>query len=77
MGVFPADQIVENWVKPCAFVFNTDGHTKIGTHWVAVHVDKFGKACYFDSYGRPPFARDHVRAVRKNCRQLHWNAIQL
>lgn len=77
VGVFPADRIVQKWNKPCAFVFNTDDHTKIGTHWVAIYVDRNNKGCYFDSYGQPPFNRHHLRVIRKNCKQLRWNTVQL
>lgn len=77
VGVFPADRIVQKWTKPCAFVFNTDDHTKIGTHWVAIYVDKNNRGLYFDSYGLPPLIRHHLRVIRKNCRQLRWNTIQL
>lgn len=77
MGVFPADRIVEKWVKPCAFVFNTDVSSKPGAHWVAIHVDKNNNAWYFDSYGCGPRIREHLRVIRKNCRQIRWNTFQL
>ena len=77
VGVFPADRIVQKWSKPCAFVFNTDDQTKIGTHWVAIYVDDNSRGWYFDSYGQPPLNRHHLRVIRKNCKQLRWNTTQL
>lgn len=77
MGVFPADRIVEKWAKPCAFVLNTDNHSRPGLHWLAIYVDKNSNGWYFDSYGRAPFIREHLRVIRKNCRLLRWNTIQL
>ena len=75
--MFPADSIVQKWTEPCAFVFNTDDHTKIGTHWVAIYVGRNNKGWYFDSYGQPPLNRHHLRVIRKNCQQLRWNTTEL
>lgn len=77
VGVFPADRIVEKWVKPCAFVFNTDNHSRPGPHWLAIYVDKNSNGWFFDSYGRKPYIREHLRVIRKNCRLVRWNTIQL
>ena len=77
VGVFPADRIVEKWIKPCAFVFNTDNHSGPGLHWLAIYVDKNSDGWFFDSFGRKPFIREHLRVIRKNCQLLRWNTIQL
>lgn len=76
-GVFPADRIPENWTKPTAFVFNTKNHDDPGEHWVAVYVDRNGRAIYFDSYGEPPNITNHLRRIRKNCTFYDYNKRQL
>lgn len=75
--MFPADQIPRTWMKPTAFVFNTDKHTKPGMHWVAIYVDCNNEGYYFDSYGIPPFVPDHINRLRKNCKHFRWNVKQL
>lgn len=75
--MFPADRIPWVWMKPTAFVFNTDNHTQPGMHWVAIHVDSHGFGHYLDSYGIPPFIPNHIKTLRKNCKHLRWNVKQL
>ena len=73
VGVFPADKIPRLWTKPVAFVFNTQGNSLPGQHWVAVYVNRNGQGLFFDSYGLPPYVINHVRRIRKNCKQFTWN----
>lgn len=77
VGVFPADQIPRVWIKPTAYVFNTDNHQKPGAHWVSVYADKSGNALFFDSYGFAPTVPEHINRLRKNCKRLRWNTAQL
>ena len=77
VGVFPADQIPRVWMRPAAFIVNTDDHTKSGTHWVAIYIDKCSNALYFDSFGLPPFVPDHINRLRKNCKKIRWNNVRL
>ncbi|XP_051160512.1 uncharacterized protein F54H12.2-like [Leptopilina boulardi] len=76
-GVFPADHIPTVLMLPCAIVVNTDGHTKPGTHWIAIHIDRHGTGTYFDSYGLPPFVPQHLTCLRRNCTYYRWNPTQL
>ena len=76
-GVFPADLIPKHWEKPAALVFNTDIHTKPGTHWVAIYVNEHGEGIYFDSFGLPPFIEHHIKRIRNNCRIYRWNNRQI
>ena len=76
-GVFPAGQIPRVWTKSTAFVINTNDHTKPGTHWICVYVDKKGVGCYFDSYGLPPIRPEYINRLRKNCKRYSWNTVQL
>ena len=42
-------------IKYLGIIFNTDDHTKPGTHWLAVFIDNNNKTIeYFDSLGHPP-----------------------
>ena len=40
VGAFPADKIPRLWTKPVALVFNTQGNSLPGQHWVAVYVNR-------------------------------------
>lgn len=73
VGVFPADKIPRLWCKPVAFVFNTQENSLPGQHWVAVYVSKNGHGLFFDSYGLPPYIKNHIRRMRKNCDRFKWN----
>ena len=77
VGVFPADKIPRVWTKPVAFVFNTQDNSLPGQHWVAVYVDRNGQGIFFDSYGLPPYVINHIRRMRKNCKQFVWNTTAL
>lgn len=61
VGVFAANRLPHNYALPAAFIANTDGDTKPGTHWIAFFVPSRGTMEYFDSYGLPPLVDDHVR----------------
>lgn len=77
IGVYPSDMIPETWEKPVAFVFNTDSSRKPGAHWVAAYVDEKSRGHYFDSYGLKPQIPDHIARLRKNCKTLRYNDLQL
>ena len=56
-GVYPADMLPVNILKPGFYVINTDPHYKGGQHWTALYVakDKQKPMEYWDSYGfKPP-----------------------
>lgn len=53
-GVFPYDKLPLIINKPKSIVINLDPSYKDGSHWVGVNFDKYGRAFYFDSFGRPP-----------------------
>lgn len=76
-GVYPSDQIPKVWMKPAALVVNTEDHTKPGSHWIAMFVDKNGKGYYFDSFGRGPHIPEHIARLRKNCKHFRWNTKKL
>lgn len=76
-GVYPSDRIPRLWSRPAGLVFNTDDHTKPGSHWVGIYVDKHGRGCYMDSFGLPPLIKSHVSAIKRNCKFIEWNDRQL
>lgn len=73
VGVFPSDCLPIKITPSTAFVVNTDPHTKTGTHWIAIYLDKHQRLEYFDSSGKPPTVPDHVNFIRRNCWQYHFN----
>lgn len=64
-------------MKPTAFILNVDDHTKGGSHWISIYVNKSGEGFYFDSFGFPPFEKHHINRLRKNCKVYRWNSMQL
>lgn len=50
-GVFSSDTLPRN---PRLLICNTDPSSEPGQHWIAIHVDEYGRGEYFDSFGRPP-----------------------
>ena len=46
--------------------------------WIALgDVDDRYRGWYFDSYGLKPFVPEHINRIRKNCKSLRWNVLQL
>lgn len=72
-GVYAADLIPKHWEVPAALVFNTDVHTKPGLHWVSIFVDSRRRGFYFDSFGLPPFIKQHADRIKSNCKIYRWN----
>ena len=51
---FQLKQIPKPSTLPATYVINEDPASKPGTRWVALYVDPYGYAEYFDSYGLKP-----------------------
>lgn len=66
-----------SWPRPYALIVNTDNHDKPGLHWVAVYLNNYGEAIYFDSYGVPPLVNSHHQRIRKNAKKYSWNTKRL
>ncbi|RWS21200.1 uncharacterized protein B4U80_00644 [Leptotrombidium deliense] len=60
LGTFACDEIEYTNCRPFGVIVNTDKSTSEGKHWVAIYVDKFCNAEYFDSYGLPPISKEIV-----------------
>jgi len=56
LGVFPRDRIpIHDLTRfPCAYVANTDTHSRPGLHWVAFYHESPTHFEFFDSYGASP-----------------------
>ena len=67
-GVFSADMLPS---EPRLLICNTDPSTKAGEHWIAIHVDEYGRGEYFDSFGRPP--NEHFTSYKNKHCSLSWN----
>ena len=76
-GVFSCDllpKFVERG-KAHAFVINTDPSDKPGEHWVALYINPFGKATYFDSFGVPNLHPYIYSFTRRNSIILRSNEL--
>ena len=73
-GVFSCDTLP---TKPRLLICNTDPSYEPGQHWIAIHVDQYGRGEYFDSSGRPP--NNHFkRYMNRHCgSKWTYNKIQL
>lgn len=76
-GVYPADRIPRRWSRPMNIIANTEDHTQAGAHWIAMHVDQYGRGVFFDSYGMPPVIPHHRQRIRKNSLFYTYNNKQL
>lgn len=72
-GVYSADTLPDH---PSLLVCNTDESTKPGQHWIAIHVDAYGRGEYFDSFGRAP-TKDFEAYMNKHCNIWTFNKKQL
>ena len=55
VGVFPINRLPPYLLnKPSSIIVNLDEHYKPGSHWVAIKLEKFKPAYYFDSFGNYP-----------------------
>ena len=61
--------------RPHAFIINIDPNHKPGSHWVALYIDPFGTATYFDSFGFSPYQSDIKDFIQRNSFKLITNPI--
>jgi hypothetical protein len=60
VGVYAANRLPRDIVRPCAFIANTDNYGQSGTHWVAFFIPKKGSPEFFDSYGLDVLVDGHL-----------------
>ena len=54
-GVFPSDRLPSRIKQyPAGLIANVDRSKKLGSHWIAIYIDKDGQGTFFDSYGNKP-----------------------
>ena len=70
MGVYPSDLLpFDNLVKYKKFslIINLDPHTKLGSHYVALFINKYlnNKVIYFDPFGKNLTNKNIINFVKK------------
>lgn len=83
-GVWPCDQLhLLSHIKqrPVFLVVNTDPADKPGEHWLALTLDKFGGASFFDSYGFPPIFQHYPKSIlnflKAHSSEIMYHSFQL
>lgn len=78
VGVFPSDKIPPIQTFPAVLVINTDKHTDVGSHWLALFIEENRTLEFFDSYGLHPetYGEDIARFVM-NYPKLKYNTVSL
>ena len=77
IGVFSRDTLPKQVSLPMGLIVNTDAKTEVGTHWVAIFIDKNSFGQYFDSFGLPPFREEFISFLDFNCKKYVFNNITL
>jgi hypothetical protein len=77
LGVFPSDKLPKSVKLPCALIINTDPAHLPGQHWIAIFIDAFGIASYFDSFGLKPNISKVVEFLKRNSVCVEYNNTQL
>ena len=87
LGIYPADKLpISVNTFPSALIANVDNHREPGSHWVAIYFNKYGKASFFDSFGRHPAMcsphfqtflskHSHDWIYNKRSLQSHWSSV--
>lgn len=78
-GVFSFDEwrSIPTQTHPSAFVFNTEPSYHDFGHWVAVYIQKSGKALFFDSFARPPAELGFDGFLKKHSKSWKYNNVLL
>lgn len=76
-GVFACDDLPRNFALPAAFIINLSKKSEAGSHWVALCIDRFGVAYYFDSFGLPPKNVFIKQFIKMHSKKLVFNKTQL
>lgn len=71
--VIPSDHLPVNFNLPADFIINASESSDPGTHWLALWIDAYGTASYFDCYGFKPFGPLINRFIRLHSVKLNYN----
>ena len=80
LDVFPSDLLPSSRsiLKPCSLVVNTDPHTEVGSHWLAIRLTpRSSSAYYFHSNGIFPLVPSIQAFLKRNCTTWEYNKRQL
>ncbi len=77
-GVLSIDQLPIRKIKrPCSLIINNQDSSLPGEHWFAIHLPKFGKIEYFDSYGIQPINRQVYDLIQMNGNKFFYNSKEI
>lgn len=76
-GVFASDDLPFNVKLPACFVINLSRKTESGSHWVALFINIYGHAYYFDSFGIPPRNKEIIFFIRSHAKKFDFNKKQI
>ena len=71
-GVYARDRMPVKVQTPSGIIVNTDPHTKPGTHWVAIYINRDRVGEFFDSYGSQP-QDQFVTYLQRQCIQFRYS----
>ena len=76
-GVFSFDEwrSIPKLNPPAAIVFNTQPITQPVGHWIAIFIEKNGKAIFFDSFARSPTELGFDTFLRKHSSSWTYNNV--
>jgi hypothetical protein len=64
--------------RPVALIMNTDVGSDPGQHWVALFIDEYNRAEFFDSFGYTPFYPEVLKFLSNNkVNIIQYNAHEL
>jgi len=65
-GVYAADTLPQVNVRKGVYIVNCDVSSQGGSHWICIYLKQDNTACFFDSYGVPPYEKHHLKFLTKN-----------
>lgn len=83
LGVLPCDYLPKDPIRtlPTAVIINTHPSHLPGEHWVAIYINKFGSAFFFDSFGNSPdfirFPVSIIEFLKRNSTRIQYSAKQV
>lgn len=76
-GVFACDTLPHKISLPFLGIVNLSKKTEVGTHWVAIFIDKTEISYYFDSFALNPENRYIVSFLKLHSKRIHFNTKQI
>lgn len=76
-GVFPCDMLPKKITLPCALIINLSKSNHAGSHWVSLYINKDKYAEFLCSFGFRVRNFYIENFVKKHCKKISYNKIQL